>query len=125
MTELNRSWVCTDLSTYQHVRRIYGYTFEFYDILQTGYERKEYGVAHEAVNLDGYEVFAESFEKEYLKPYGYDSIEHVIKEYPNEWAQVVAECIFETNSCVYRCVVYGSFEYCTGYIDGKLTGEEK
>lgn len=89
-------WIVTDPDCNQRCRirvtadgRKLAYEYE-----QDGPE----GKASAEIVVQDEDYRSESFVRQYLRPYGYDSIEKVRAIYGCGWEQIVAECIFETEN---------------------------
>lgn len=66
--------------------------FEFLELLQLN---DVYVINHDIIN---YTDYTEEEMMKHMEGYGYDSVEHVKKLYPDEsYKQIICECIFETS----------------------------
>ena len=81
-------WGLTNPSTGRYYRQLNENTFEFRENW-FGRGRLEY--KQHVVELD-----LESDHHRILSVYGFDSLDHLKKECPNEWVYILSEMIFET-----------------------------
>ena len=116
MIELN-DWILTDNSTGQHVFRLSDKPAIFKVIDIVGFGCKEYTVYCGDVVVKPDSLDESTFTEQYLKPYGYDSYSEIKEIYGDAALQIVAECIFETDT--YRCgdeLYRGSLVSCLRFI---------
>ena len=80
-------WVLIDVSLRRYYRQLGEYTFEFREEWNRR-GRLEYKQHTIELDLDT------NYDR-VLSNYGFDSIEHLKRECPNEWAYLLSEMIFE------------------------------
>ena len=90
-------WILTDDDSHQHVRKIDDHTFKLIEIGLTDPDKQLFQVYTDTVCLSDY---PEGEVGQIIRFFGYDSLDHVQKEYGDRANQIIAECIFEH---------YGSF----------------
>ena len=110
-------WIMTDDSTGQYVFRLSDEPVAFRVIDIAGYGSKEYAVYCGDVVVNPDSLDESDFTETYLKPYGYNSYTELEDIYGDAGLQIVAECIFETDT--YRCgdeLYRGSLVSCLRFI---------
>lgn len=119
-------WVLTDNDSAQYVRASEDepHTFQIIGavLCDEEWHRDEdwYKVCNEVICVDDYEINSQDFAEQYLLPYSYESVEEVRELYGLQAEQVIAECIFETNSWEYDELYDGTFEECEKFISNRV-----
>lgn len=111
-------WILTDDDCCQYVKQINeGKTqFEAYQILRLNDDDNGCEVIHGYIDFDDYDIHSREFYHDYLMPYGYESLGDVLRIYGEDFEQVLAEIIFETEIFDSLRVCNGTYEQCANYI---------
>lgn len=88
MTTTNK-WTATDSTQFMFKRN--ENTFEYVEALSLNDE--VHVINHAIIEITDYDT--ENILK-YIKPYGYETIDKVKKEYGADYKQIICECIFES-----------------------------
>ena len=102
---MKNNWFLTDDDSCQYVKEINPDTFELIEMGLVSHNPELYEVYADTINLNDYfynngkEGLLEV--QNILKGFGYSSLINLIAQYPNNYKQIMAECIFEH---------YGSFQ---------------
>ena len=117
-------WICSDSDSCQYGKKLMDEGYEFYQIVPVGGDNggDDFAVAHDIITVNESLVRYSTFIEKYLKPYGYSGVDELRTTYREAWPRIVAECIFETKSCLNseNYVRYGTYEFCEGYIAAKI-----
>lgn len=117
-------WICSDPDCDQYVQNLSDGVYEFYQIIAFGSDDGDdrFAVIHDVVEIDKQRARTPEFINMYLKPFGYSDVDEIRHIYAEEYMQIIAECIFETDSCTDSSnhIRYGTFEFCEGYIAAKI-----
>lgn len=113
-------WICSDSDSCQYGKKLVDEAYEFYQIVPVGGD--DFAVAHDIVTVNESYVRYSTFIEKYLKPYGYSGVDELRTMYREAWPRIVAECVFETKSCLNseNYIQYGTHEFCEGYIAAKI-----
>lgn len=117
-------WICSDSDSCQYGKKLMDECYEFYQIVPVGGDdgSDDFAVAHDIVTVNESIVRYPTFIEKYLKPYGYSGVDDLRTTYREAWPRIVAECVFETMSCLNseNYIRYGTHEFCEGYIAAKI-----
>lgn len=90
-------WILTDTDGVQAIQNIKGSEWQVLQIVDTMVEPygSQYALKEICIDLDNY-LMDKEFAAEYLKSYGYDSVDDVQKLHGEFSDQIIVECIAET-----------------------------
>lgn len=98
-------WILTDDDSYQHVKEINFHTFKLVEMGLVSHNPELYEVYSDTIDINDY-LYNNGKEgllevQDILKGFGYNSLINLVAQYPSNYKQIIAECIFEH---------YGSFQ---------------
>lgn len=109
-------WTMTDDDCCQMIGRYNVFDYELYQIVELPDEKL--CVVHGFVNIID-ALDEDDAEENYIKVYGFDSLEEMKKQCGKNWPQILAEQVFEINSLIYPPMFSGTFEECAEFIHKK------
>lgn len=116
-------WILSDADGVQAVQNVEGSEWQVLQIVDTMFEPygSQYALKKIFIDLDSY-LMDDDFATEYLKPFGYDSVDNVRKMYAEFSDQIIAECVAETEmDFCGETIKRGTFLECIQAME-KLTG---
>lgn len=112
-------WICSDADRCQYVIELENDLFRLMQIQEIGADDGDdlFSVVLDTVDLA--DISPEDL-LDCLNMYGYSSESEVKEIYGGMARQVMAECVFETYSCLNseNWIATGAYDYCRGYIEG-------
>lgn len=114
-------WILTDMDNIKALRNIEGSEWQVFQIVDTMVEPygSQYALKEICIDLDNY-LMDEEFVTEYLKSYGYDSVDDVRKQYGIFSDQIIVECVAETEvDFCGETIKRGTFDECLSAFEEK------
>lgn len=114
-------WILSDVDNIQAVRNVEGSEWQVLQIVDTMVEPygSQYALKEICIDLDSY-LMDEEFATEYLKSYGYDSVDDVRNQYDEFSDQIIAECVAETEmDFCGEAIKRGTFDECLSAFEEK------